>query len=362
MGCRHIFIEVFDEYGIRDPNWQGDLKYYLVRQCLGYVLNLDEDDLADQLSPDTDFVTKYHMYDDEWKLWFNFIAYITIQFELPNCAFKRDRRNRLSKHALIDYSLGSGDLQRFLPIRTLRQATEFVLKNYSESYAYIRDLSLTNADEAKYQKNEIIGRLNAYRLERAREERFSKLIKNPVYNFFHDFEQKLYPRKESVPELRFFDYTDFAGCFKSYQKYYKKYYHVTLKYRWQVRKGYNIRYAKYIGYELIRQIITFRKTYNRSSWDRNYRSHHDYNAWLIYLKKAGDEYDLDYKIEERIKRERRKRRFRHRGVQDGALKYYYTNPLRFYCGKYLRRQKTQHLEMGYRFFDPPKKKYYEYPI
>ena len=375
MGCRHMFVETFDDYGIRDPKWDGDVKYYIVRQCLGFALDMDDEELSENISPDTDFVTKYSkkMKTKVWNwksnAWINFMLYLEIQFELPEIRislfgtlfFKNE--NFLNKEAPIEYRYSYYREMPYYSIRTLRQATEFVLKYYSETDQYLIDLKLENPPLGKYKEAEVKGRRDAYRLNRAREAKFNQLLEKPIYRFFHELELQVHPRKEARPEVLNFDYTDFAGCFKPYQVNYLKYYHVYLKYRWQIRKAYNIRKAKYIGYELVRRSIEYRQRYLRSSWHRTYRSYHDYDAWYAYLIKIADEYDAEYKRIEERRRERRKKKphFRRKGVKDRFLPKFLRNPNAFYRGSYLRRKEYRGTSMGYRFFDPPKKKYYEYP-
>jgi len=362
MGCRYIFAEMFEDYGIRDPNWDGDIKYYIVRQCLGYALEIEEEEVA-KISPDTNFFTKYKM--ESWRsdYWLDFMGYLGIQFELPEMVFSYIGFLFLQNRKVVRSIPESYIEVEFYSIQTLRQAMEFVLKYYSETDQYLVDLKLEDPDLGKYKEDEVNGRKYAYRLERAREAQFERLIKNPIYRFFHEFELKAYPRKEVRPEVINFDYTDFGGCFKPYQKYYLRYYHIYLKYRWQIRKAYNKRKAKYIGYEMIRRSIEYRQTYLRSSWHRNYRSYHDYNAWLAYLKRLGDEYDAEYRLQEQEKREERKKKphFRRRGVRARFVPKRFRSPSAFYRASYVRRQKYKNTSMGYRVFDPPKKKYYEYP-
>ena len=339
MGCRRIFPELFEDYGIRDSKWTGDLKYYIVRQCLGYTLNMDDIELSLQVSPDTDIVNKFKMDQYDWKSWFEFIFYVQIQFELLNP---------------ISESL-------IFQLRTLRQVTNFVLKNYSDELIYIKNLQNENPDEAKFHENELKGRLNASKFEQVRKKRFNKLIKNPLYIFFHKIEQNFYPKIQIIPEIRYLNSKDFSGFFKSYQKYYKRYRHISIKYRWQIKKAYQKRHAKYLGYEIFRKMIAFRKTYYQSSWDINYMSYHDYISWLKYLKKSGAKYELEYQEKELIKRTKRKHKKRVKGI-NGGHKNKLGEPHKFYCGTYLRNHKEKYLKLNYRFFDPPKKKYDEYPI
>ena len=338
MGCRRLLPEVFEDYAVRDPEWDGDIKYYIVRQCLGFVLDMDDSELATEVSPDTNFVCKYNMEKDDRFLWVEFSFYLSVQFELEP----------ISEYYIYRLS-------------TLRRATDYVLKHYSDELLFLKELWEENPAEAKFQEDERKGRVNAYRLERAREIRFNELIKNPVYKFFHDLELKLYPRKEVIPEIRYLDCTDFSGFFRPYQYYYKRYRHISIKYRWQIKKAYQKRHAKHIAYETVRKMITFRKAYYRSSWDRNYMSYHDYDAWLAYLKEEGNKYEIEYKREEKERRNKRKLKKRRKGVNGGRPR----KPgerVKFYCGTYLRNHKDKYLDLGYRFFDKPKKRYWEYPI
>jgi len=367
MGCRYMFEETFDDYGIRDPEWDGDVKYYIVRQCLGFVLDLDDEELSENISPDTDFVTKYRKKMKTTTLnwrnngWANFMLLLELQFELPeiDCSL-------FGVLYVFDFNEPGPFYNRKVPyysIRTLRQATEYVLKYYCETDQYLIDLKRENPPVGKYKEAELKGRKEAYRLDRARQKRFNELLEKPAYRFFHELELKVHPRKEVRPEVLNFDYTDFAGCFKPYQKCYLKYYHVYLKYRWQIRKAYNIRKAKYIGYEMIRRSIEYRQTYLRSAWHRTYRSYHDYDAWYAYLIKEAEEYDAEYKRIEERRRERRKKKphFLRRGVKGRFVPKFLRNPNAFYRGGYLRRKEYRGTCLQYRFFDPPKKKYYEYP-
>ena len=368
MGCRHMFIETFDDYGIRDPEWDGDVKYYIVRQCLGFALDMDDEELAENLSPDTDFVAKYEkkMKKRTWNwrsnAWINFMLFLEIQFELREIELSLFGTLYFLKDGERPYSYNCTEMP-YYSIRTLRQATEFVLESYSETDQYLIDLKLENPPLGKYKEAELKGRKDAYRLNRAREAKFSRLLEKPVYRFFHKLELQIHPRKEVRPEVLNFKYNDFAGCFKPYQVNYLKYYHVYLKYRWEIRKAYNIRKAKYIGYEMVRRSIEYRQRYLRSAWHRTYRSYHDYDAWYAYLLKMADEYDIEYKRIEKRRRERRKKKphFRRRGVKGRFLPKSLRDPNSFYRGSYLRRKEYRGTWMGYRFFDPPKKKYYEYP-
>lgn len=339
MGCRRIFPEIFEEYGVRDLEWSGDLKYYIIRQCLAYSLNMDETELAFQVSPDTDLIEKFQMDRKDWEAWFEFIFFVQVQFELIN---------PIPESYVIQ-------------LRTLGQVTNFVVKNYSDELFYMNELWKENPIEAQFRKNELKGRLNAYRFENSRKERFRKLIENPIYQLFYNFERTIYPRKNFIPEVCYLDFNDFSGFFKPYQKYYKRYRHISIKYRWQIKKAYQKRHAKSLGYEIFRKMISFRKAYYRSSWDINYMSSHDYNSWLSDLKEKGNNYELEYQQKEMKKRINRKEKKRHQGI-NGGQKRKHGEPHKFYCGTYLRNQKEKYLNLGYSFFDQPKKTYYQYPI